>query len=163
MGGLTDAQLTANRAALAPLPEGADLLNGPVLVEPPRLRMLGRTLTWAGFLLEALIAIAFLSRWPATLHAGRHLLLFAFAGLTYAAAPVAGFGWLLAAMGLAQCRSEQTAVRMGYLVVFAVVTIYAETLLMPTVLGAAEPLTRVKNRPAGAPSHIAPAPASSAP
>ena len=139
VGGLTEAQLTANRAALAPLPEGADVLDGPVLVEPPGLRWLGRTLTWAGFLLEALIAAAFLSRWPARLHEGRHLLLFAFAGLTYAAAPVAGFGWLLAAMGLAQCRGEQTAIRLGYVAVFALVTIYAETLLVPAVLGAAEP------------------------
>ena len=109
------------------------------LVEPPALRRLGRTLTWVGFVLEALIAAAFLNRWPRRLHEGRHLLLFVFAGLTYAAAPVAGFGWLLAAMGLAQCRGDQTAMRLGYVAVFALVTIYAETLLVPAMLGAAEP------------------------
>jgi hypothetical protein len=136
IGGLSDAQLEANRAALVALPRGAELLDGPVLVEPPALRRLGLTLTWGGFLLEGLMAAAFLSHWPAWLHHARHMLLVTFAVLTYAVAPVAGFGWLLAAMGLAQCRPEQRAFRLAYVAVFVLVTLYAETPLLSLVLGA---------------------------
>lgn len=136
VGGLSDAQLETNRAALVALPEGAELLDGPVLVEPAALRRLGLVLTWGGFLLEALVAAAFLSRWPAALHAARHGLLIAFAALTYAAAPVAGFGWLLAAMGLAQCGPAQHAVRLAYLVTFVLVLVYAETPLIRIILDA---------------------------
>ncbi len=134
VGGLSDAQLETNRAALVALPEGAELLDGPVLVEPAALRRLGLVLTWGGFLLEALVAAAFLSRRPAALHAARHGLLIAFAALTYAAAPVAGFGWLLAAMGLAQCGPAQHAVRLAYLVTFVLVLVYAETPLIRIIL-----------------------------
>ncbi len=134
IGGLTDAQLEANRAALVALPQGAELLDGPVLVEPPALRRLGLALTWGGLLLETLIAIAFLSPWPAVLHGARHVLLIVFAAVTYAAAPVAGFGWLLAAMGLAQCGSGQYAIRLGYLGAFVLVLVYAETPLIHFLL-----------------------------
>ncbi len=136
IGGLSDSQLDANRAALAPLPLGAELLDGPVLVETPRLRRLGLALTWGGFLLESLLACAFLSKWPAALHRARHALLMLFAGLTYAAAPVAGFGWLLVAMGLAQCEPQQRALRAAYIGVFVLVFIYAETPTIEFVLAA---------------------------
>jgi hypothetical protein len=137
VGGLTDEQLEANRAAVAPLPEGAELLDGPVLVEPVRLRALGLALTWGGFLLEALLAWAFLIPWPEGLHQrGRHLLLVAFVLVTYAAAPVAGFGWLLAAMGLAQTHRDQHGLRAAYVLAFGLVMIYAETPLLHLLLSA---------------------------
>jgi hypothetical protein len=138
VGALSESQLQANRAALVALPRGAELLDGPVLVEPPALRRLGLTLTWGGFLIEALVAAAFLSRWPAALHSARHAILMGFAGLTYAVAPVAGFGWLLAAMGLAQCE-RQGALRLAYVAVFVLVTIYAETPILHFVLAAMRP------------------------
>ena len=136
IGGLSDDQLEANRAALAALPQGAELLDGPILVEPPALRRLGLALTWGGFALEAALAWAFLSTWPVALHRARHPLLLTFAGLTYAAAPVAGFGWLLAAMGLAQCTQAQHALRLAYVAVFVLVMLYAETPIMQFVLAA---------------------------
>jgi hypothetical protein len=135
-GGLSDAQLRDNRTALQPLPAGAELLDGPILVEPPALRRLGLVLTWGGIALEAALAWAFLSAWPAALHRGRHVLLAAFALITYGAAPVAGFGWLLAAMGLAQCDRRQHAPRLMYVAVFVVVTIYTETPLVSALLNA---------------------------
>ena len=134
VGGLTDAQLKANREALVALPQGAELLDGPVLTEPPGLRRLGLGLTWGGFLLEALVALAFLSPRPAALHAHRHLPLILFAVVTYAAAPVAGFGWLLVAMGLAQCHSDEPQYRLGYVAAFVLVLIYAETPLVHALL-----------------------------
>jgi hypothetical protein len=136
VGGLSDAQLLTNRAALEPLPAGAELLDGPILVEPPALRRLGLVLTWGGIALEAALAWAFLSAWPAALHRGRHILLAMFALITYATAPVAGFGWLLAAMGLAQCDRRQPALRLMYVAVFVVVTLYSETPLVSALLNA---------------------------
>jgi hypothetical protein len=136
VGGLTDSQLDANRAALAALPAGVDVIDGPVLVEPPALRRLGLMLTWGGLLLETLVALTFLSPRPAVLHRGRHVALLTFAGVTYAIAPVAGFGWLLTAMGLAGCERDRRALRLAYIGVFALVMTYAETPLVPYVLAA---------------------------
>ena len=139
VGGLTQAQLEENRAALAVMPEGAEVIGGPMLIESPALRRLGLGLTWGGFVMEMLIATAFLSRWPDRLHRGRHFLLIAFTTVTYAAAPVAGFGWLLAAMGVAQCNAAQNRMRLGYLGAFALVFVYSETALIHAVLAAWAP------------------------
>jgi hypothetical protein len=138
VGGLSDGQLATNRAALTPLPAGAETIGGPVLLEPDALRHLGLALTWVGFGLEALLAWAFLSPWPAVVHRRRHLLLLTFASVTYAAAPVAGFGWLLAAMGCAQCDSSQKLLRLSYLGVFVLVLVYAETPLVRIALSTIE-------------------------
>lgn len=46
--------------------------------------------------------------------------------MTYAFAPVAGFGWLLAAMGLAQCGVGARALRRLYVGAFMLVLVYAE-------------------------------------
>jgi len=134
VGGLTEATLDANRAALVALPQGAEILDGPVLAEPPALRRLGLALTWGGLLLETLLAAAFLSSWPGVLHEARHALLITFAAVTYAAAPVAGFGWLLVAMGIAQCAETQPCLRLAYIAAFALVLVYAETPLVHIAL-----------------------------
>jgi hypothetical protein len=125
--GLTGAQLAANREALVPIPAGLEVLNGPVYTEPPALRRVARALTWGGVALEALVAAAFLvplsRRWPSL----RHVLLLAFCVVTYGVAPVAGFGWLLAVMGLSQCREDQILLRSSYLAAFVLILLYAET------------------------------------
>src|SRR5262249_53882591 len=102
VGQLTPEQLEANRDALVPVAGGAEGLDGPVLEEPPPLRALGLGLTWGGALLEALLALAFLAPVRRVPAAVRHTLLLVFCAVTYAIAPVGGFGWLLAAMGMAQ-------------------------------------------------------------
>ena len=60
--------------------------------------------TWGGLALEALIALLCLMPGRQDDRAARHAALLAFCATTYALAPVAGFGWLIATMGLAQCR-----------------------------------------------------------
>jgi hypothetical protein len=134
--GLSPVQLQANRAALEPLPAGLEVLDGPVLVEPPRFRQVAAALTWGGLALEALVALAFLlpvsARWPSL----RHILLLAFCVATYAFAPVAGFGWLLIVLGLAHCDPDQTRLRLAYVAVFALVLCYAETGMIDRLLGA---------------------------
>jgi hypothetical protein len=79
-----------------------------------------------GLGIEALVAVLCLLPSRAGLELARHAALMLFCGLTYALAPVAGFGWLVATMGLAQCRSDQRIVRAGYIAVFFLVLLYSE-------------------------------------
>jgi hypothetical protein len=135
-GGLSRDQMADNRKFLEPLPEGAALLTPPPFVEPPRLRVFAAVATWGGLLLEALIAV--LSLIPAEglprrslaearrIQIARHASLLTFCVTTYALAPVAGFGWLLSAMGLAQCRLDQRVLRGAYVAVFVLILLYAE-------------------------------------
>jgi hypothetical protein len=126
VGGLTRQQLADNRAFLAPLPEGAELLEPPAFVEPPRLRAFAAIATWGGLLLEALVAVLCLVPAGRLVQAARHAALVAFCVTTYALAPVAGFGWLIAAMGLAQCRPDQRLPRGAYIAVFILILLYSE-------------------------------------
>src|SRR5690606_1322165 len=98
-GGLSREQMVQNRAFLEPLPEGAELLTPPPFVEPPRLRAFAAAATWGGLILEGLIAFTCLVRLR-RLDMARHAALLTFCVTTYALAPVAGFGWLIATMGL---------------------------------------------------------------
>jgi hypothetical protein len=56
----------------------------------------------------------------------RHAVLLLFCGITYAFAPVAGFGWLLLVMGLAQVAPRQIWFGRAYIAAFVVVIFYDE-------------------------------------
>jgi hypothetical protein len=126
LGGLSRDQMAENRSFLEPLPEGAELLDPPAFVEPPRLRVLAAVATWGGLLLEALIALTCLIPAEGRIQIARHALQLVFCVTTYALAPVAGFGWLLATMGLAQCRPDQRSWRGAYVAVFILILLYSE-------------------------------------
>ncbi len=126
IGGLSDQDLEANRRALAPLPDGAALAEPLVVIEPPRLRALATVSTWGIVLLEAGVAVLMFAprrRVGAWL---RHFLLLAFCLITYAFAPVAGFGWLLLVMGAAQTDATDVWQRRAYVAVFLIVLFYSE-------------------------------------
>ncbi len=126
IGGLTDEELKANREALTALPEGAALAEPPTVTEPVRLRVLATISTWGIVLLEACVALSMLlppRRVPAWL---RHGLLIAFCLVTYAFAPVAGFGWLLLVMGVAQTTERDRWWRRAYIGAFLIVLFYSE-------------------------------------
>jgi hypothetical protein len=125
-GGLSRPQMAANRDFLKPLPEGAALLDPPPFVEPPRLRALAATATWGGLLLEASIAMLCLLPMAGRVQLARHAALLTFCITTYALAPVAGFGWLLAAMGLAQVRPDQRIAHGCYIAAFVLILLYSE-------------------------------------
>lgn len=125
-GGLSQDQMAVNRQFLEPLPEGAVLLSPPPFVEPPRLRAFAAAATWGGLILEALVALLNLLPAGKRIQAARHAALLAFCTTTYALAPVAGFGWLLATMGLAQCRTNQRALHGAYVAVFVLILLYSE-------------------------------------
>jgi hypothetical protein len=125
-GGLTADQIRANRDYLAPLAEGAALLEPPPYAEPPGVRLLATAMTWGGVALEATIAALCLLPVSGRLILARHAALMLFCLTAYALAPVAGFGWLIATMGLAQCRADQRVLRSAYVVVFFIVLLYSE-------------------------------------
>lgn len=120
-GGMTRADLDRHRMALTPLGAGAELAPDDTLVEPAALGRLAQLLTWGGLLLEAAIAVALLAplgprhRWI------RHALLILFCVVIYPIAPVAGFGWLLLAMGVvsAETASWRAAYVAAWLIVLA--------------------------------------------
>ena len=118
--------MAENRKFLEPLPEGAELLHPPAFVEPPRLRVFASTATWGGLALEALVALLCLMPAEGRTQAARHAALLMFCATTYALAPVAGFGWLIATMGLAQCRPNQQLLRGAYMAAFVMILLYSE-------------------------------------
>lgn len=126
IGGLSQDQLEANRAALDPLPNGAELLNPQVVYQPLRLRLLADVSTLGILALEAVVAFSMLVPPTTRLVMVRHTALLAFCGITYAFAPVAGFGWLLLVMGLAQLEPQQIWLRRAYVTMFLAVLFYDE-------------------------------------
>jgi hypothetical protein len=125
VGGLTPEHVRLARNALAPLPDGAERVEDEQLAEPPAVRTLAIVATWAGLTLEA--AIAVLCLLPARyLSRARHHAILAFLATTYAFAPVAGFGWLIAAMGAAQCREHEKRYLAAYVAAFFVVMVFGE-------------------------------------
>ncbi len=137
IGGLSAEQLDANRQALAVLPEGAELADPPAVQEPPRLQLMARASTWGILILEATLALLMLA--PGNTRVTvvlRHALLLSFCAVTYAFAPVAGFGWLLLAMGLAQLDARQVWLARTYVIAFVVVIFYGELPWADLMLGA---------------------------
>ena len=126
IGGLSDKDLAANRRALAPLPEGAALAEPPAVIEPARLRALAVVSTWGIVLLEAGVAVMMLVARGTVATRLRHALLLTFCLVTYAFAPVAGFGWLLLVMGAAQTDAPDVWQRRAYVAVYLAVLFYSE-------------------------------------
>jgi hypothetical protein len=105
--GMTRAEIDRHRMALVPLGAGAELAPDETLVEPAALGRLAQVLTWAGLLLEAAIAAAFLAPLGPGLRWIRHALLILFCIAIYPVAPVPGFGWLLLSMGVVSAASDR--------------------------------------------------------
>jgi hypothetical protein len=126
VGGLTREQLDANRDALAALPEGAALLEPPPVVESPRFGAFATVSTWGVLLLEGAVAVAMLLPSQRGITVARHAALLLFCVVSYAFAPVAGFGWLLLVMGAAQCGEAERRLQWAYLAIFLVVLFYSE-------------------------------------
>jgi len=93
---------------------------------PARFKALALAATAWNVSINASLAIAFL--WPADRGPSRlrHPLLLVYCIVTYAVATVDGFGWLLLAMGAAQCTVEQRRTRLAYVAVFVLILLYRE-------------------------------------
>jgi hypothetical protein len=122
LGGMSEEALAVGREYLA----GGPLRSGTTALETVAFRRLADVITWVTVTLEAAIAVTFL--WPRTdwVSRYRHAFLLTFLVLAYAGPTVAGFGWLLVAMGLAQCEPEQRITRVAYLGAFGLILVYRE-------------------------------------
>ena len=126
IGGLTRPELVANAKALSALPEGAEPLEAPTLVEPLPFRSLAAVSTYGILALETIVAAAVLLPLTARFVAIRHAMLLTFCLVTYAMAPVAGFGWLLVVMGLAGTGGQRSPLTLAYLMMFVLILLYNE-------------------------------------
>lgn len=126
VGDLSAQQMESSRAYLEPPPFGEPGPAPPELFEPPAVVHLATLLTWATVLLEALVALAFLVPWGRLTLAVRHGALLGFCAAAYAIAPVAGFGWLLCAMGVTQVPAERRGLRAAYVAVFLLLRFYMD-------------------------------------
>ncbi len=139
LGGLTPEQLGQQRAALAQHVDGPALTPLEPPPRPARFEGLARLATLWTLALEGALALSFL--WP--LGRGpsraRHGVLLLFCATTYAVATVAGFGWLLLAMGVAQCEPERRGTRLLYLAVYALILAYREVPWATLLVGAPLP------------------------
>jgi hypothetical protein len=116
-------ELESTRALLRALP--GDAIPGDArFFETPALLLAARALTGLTFAFEGLVAIAFLAPPRLVPAAARDASLLGFCAGTYAIAPVAGFGWLLVAMGVVQ--STSPLARWLYLAAFALIAFYEE-------------------------------------
>jgi hypothetical protein len=125
LGGLSESDLESNRTFLEPLPEGAAWFDKS-LVETRAFRILVACATWSTLAIETAIALLFLLPLRSPLEAIRHIFLLGFCIVTYAFAPIAGFGWLLLVMGLAVCSAEQRRLRTTYVAVYFLILLYSE-------------------------------------
>lgn len=125
LGGLSESDLESNRAFLEPLPEGAAWFDKS-LIETRAFRILVAVATWSTLAIEAAVALLFLLPLRPPLETIRHIFLLSFCIVTYAFAPVAGFGWLLLVMGLAVCRSDQRWLRTAYVATYFLILLYSE-------------------------------------
>ncbi len=120
--GLSTAELQGNAAALRDMEAGG--MNVALSVSD-RLRFVAVGMTVWTLFIEGLIGVSFLLgervRW---LGKARNWALIVFVATTYPIATVIGFGWLLALMGLAQCRSDERAAACAYFVLFVLMQLY---------------------------------------
>jgi hypothetical protein len=125
-GGLTPELLESLRQFVTQHVDGQLVEASDVPQEPACFLWLASIMTWWTVLLEGVIAVAFL--WPVEcrITKWRDALLLLFCATTYVVAPVEGFGWLLLAMGVAQCGTERRKTCRAYLVVFGLILLYRE-------------------------------------
>lgn len=131
-----DAEALERTRAFLDAAPGAPPEPGATFVEPPALRAAALALTWATLLLEGAVALAFLAPPRGRLARTRDALLALFCATTYLLAPVAGFGWLLLAMGAAQAASARG--RALHLAAFALLVFYEEVPWLRLLAGAPE-------------------------
>ena len=139
VGGLSLEQLDELRAFVTQHVDGQFLALPLIPTEPPRFLQLARFTTLWTVAIEGAVALSFL--WPVGrgVSKGRDALLLIFCVTTYTIAPVAGFGWLLLALGVAQCQPERHTVQLFYLVVFVLILFSREVPWAMKLLEFAQP------------------------
>jgi hypothetical protein len=123
LGGMTSEGLDEARALIEENRHAEDK-PAPGTLETPALRTLASFATWFTLGIEAAVAVLFLFPGRNAVVRRRDFALLAFCATTYAIAPVPGFGWLLLAMGIAQCPEDARRTHGLYLACFALVLLH---------------------------------------
>jgi hypothetical protein len=123
-GGMPPHLVTFNETARKALTSYDSNLTSVSLELAGNLRGLAWLMTWWGLALETLIAAAFLIPERHALSRARNPLLLLFLLSSYWAAPVIGFGWVLAIMAIATTRDDEQYSRIAYLVTVIVLQLY---------------------------------------
>ena len=91
-----------------------------------RFNLVASIASYWNIVINAMIALAFM--WPVErgFSKVRDVLLLLFCIVTYAVATVEGFGWLLLAMGIAQCRPDRIFTLLMYVGTFVLILFYRE-------------------------------------
>jgi len=89
----------------------------------PRARVAALVLTWWDASLQLLIGLLLLFRLCATDRFG-HILLLLFIFTTYLPAPIFGFGWILAIMGLTLAKDNFPGIAVVYMISFVAIILY---------------------------------------
>lgn len=126
VGGLSVEQFEALRNFVTSHADGGLATEIDAPQEPRRFVLLAQIAAWWNIVLNAAIAIAFLGPRDRGLSRYRNELLLTFCVVTYAIATVAGFGWLLIAMAVAQTDPEQKRLRILYTAAFGLIVLYRE-------------------------------------
>ncbi len=127
VGGLSAETFTELRAFVSQHVDGQLFGTFVSPQQPTRFIWTAHVATWWTVVMEGAVALTFL--WPAgqglpQVAQLRNVFLLLFCATVYAVATVAGFAWLLLAMGVAQCESERWKTKLAYLFVFALVLFY---------------------------------------
>lgn len=125
-GGLTPELLESLRAFVTQHVDGQLFVAPDAPQEPTRFLWLTYVMTWWTILLESAISVTFLWSLERGMAQWRNAALLLFCATTYAVAPVEGFGWLLIAMGVAQCDPARRKTQLLYLIVFALILFYRD-------------------------------------
>ncbi len=122
-GGMSAEAYRHNLELMRRLGEGKLGLTSVQLIEPQRQVLLAYVSTWWTALVEASVGVFFLLPRRLEVAPLRDWLLLLFCWMTYPFANVAGFGWLLTIMGVAQLEPERRLVRFLYLATFAFILV----------------------------------------
>ena len=126
VGGLSIEEIDSARVALGRHSDGGTLEAVAAATSSVRLGWLAFVMTGWTLAIELAVAVAFC--WPPSrgLSTLRDSILIVFCASTYAVATVDGFGWLLIAMGVAQCEVERPRTRIAFLATFVLILFYRE-------------------------------------
>lgn len=126
VGGLSVEQIDAARVALGRHSDGGALESVAAATPSVWLDQLAMAITGWTLAIEFAITVTFCwwqGRGPSK-HREAFLILFCVS--TYAIATVEGFGWLLIAMGVAQCDADRVRTRIAFLATFVLILFYRE-------------------------------------
>ena len=127
VGGLTLEEINSLRNIIEPLVYNSNSQSTSISIE--NLAQFNLVATFASYwniLINSIIAVAFLWRMDRGISKYRDLLLILYCVVTYAVATVEGFGWLLIAMGISQCKPDRKTILLLYLVTFILILFYRE-------------------------------------